>query len=92
MRIKCGDHWHQASPTALAIIIEAFQDGDLTFTKSSMPRCVRFAFTAERLTRFKRLYKGNDIIFDWKDLRGRPRGSTIRSVPDREPPTLPARA
>lgn len=73
MRIKCGDHWHQVSPTGMAIIIRAYQDGDLTSTRTHSTRCVRFAFTTERVAEFMRLYKGNNILFDWKVLHGSPR-------------------
>ena len=67
MRIRCDDHWHDISPTGLAVIIRAFQEGDLTIVNGDhtmQPHCVRFAFTPDRVRDFKQRYKGNAIIFD----------------------------
>lgn len=70
MRIRCGDHWHHLSPTAMAIVIEGFQEGDLISTRTHAPRCLRYAFTEERVKQFQRTYKGNNISFDWETLNG----------------------
>lgn len=66
MKMKCGEHWHDASPTALLLFVEAMMEGDtvkingggITF------QCVLTAITEERITSLKRRYKGNRIIVD----------------------------
>jgi hypothetical protein len=71
MRISCvHGHWHDVSPTGLAIIIRGFQDGDLIRTRAFKENgydftfCVLEAFTPERISDFKRRYKGNAIVVD----------------------------
>jgi hypothetical protein len=29
MKLECGPHWHEVSPTALLLVVQAFQQGDL---------------------------------------------------------------
>lgn len=29
MKLECGKHWHEVSPTGLLLIVQAFQQGDL---------------------------------------------------------------
>jgi len=29
MKLECGNHWHEVSPTGLLLVIQAFQQGDL---------------------------------------------------------------
>lgn len=56
----------------MAIIIRAFQDGDLTRVngdKQHNPLCIRVAFTPERITEFMQHYKGNRITFDFKPMK-----------------------
>lgn len=86
MKIRCVDHWHQASATAMAIVIDAYQEGDLTSTRTHTVRCMRYAFTTERVRKFMRLYKGNDIIFDWRNYGSqRARQKDGEPTPDPEP-------
>lgn len=52
----------------MALVIDAFQEGDLISTKTRAVRCLRHAFTPERIAKFRRLYKGNNITFEWETL------------------------
>lgn len=70
MKIYCAhsNNWHDVTPTAMAIIIEAFQDGDL---QRAVPQlggwasienlCILDAITDERLEKFRTRYPGNTI-------------------------------
>lgn len=66
MKVRCAfdDQWHNLSPTALAIVVEAFQEGELQrihkpFTISTV--CILEALTEERLEAFGRRYPGHTI-------------------------------
>ena len=64
MRIKCPcGKWHNASTTALAVIIDAFQQGDLTRTGGEV-LCFKEAFDPDRVMEFHRRYRNNIISFD----------------------------
>ena len=74
MRIQCKGcgRWHDISPTGLAVIIDGFQQGDLTHVQHALaetvevvPVCVLGAFDdPARLKEFRRRYKGNVISVD----------------------------
>lgn len=72
MRIRCEDHWHHLSPTAMAIVIEALQEGELIGSKSGKVQCISYAFTPDRVRKFYRLYKGNIITFEGEPLNEEP--------------------
>lgn len=73
MIIKCVcGKWHDLSPTAMAIVIAAFQEGDLHTVKRHdgveiQTRCITEAFTDARIREFKERYKGNRI--SWTSLQ-----------------------
>lgn len=62
----CPKNWHEVSPTGLAIIVRAFQDGDLFHVEHGglTAMCIAQAFTPERVHEFVRKYKGNIISID----------------------------
>lgn len=64
MKVKCicGD-WHEASPTALALIVSAYQDGDMqTIGKGGIRSlCIAEAFQDWRIRIFETRYQGNKI-------------------------------
>lgn len=67
----CGD-WHEASPTALALIVQAYQDGDMQRVKGKegvYSRCMEEAFTEARVAVISRRYPGNTIML--RDYRER---------------------
>ncbi len=74
MRIRClgCGEWHDISQTGMAIVIAAFQDGDLTkVTKTETSgfalsaQCMLVAFDDnERIHQFRQRYKGNQIKAD----------------------------
>lgn len=72
MKIECTcGKWHEISATGLAIIIAAFQSGELTRVHGSQalvslePVCITTAFTdTERIASFHQRYKGNIISVD----------------------------
>jgi hypothetical protein len=73
----CGK-WHDVSPTALAVIVSAFMDGDMhTITSNGLaPICLSEAFNNdERVNRFLRRYPKHVIVFDgvkiekWRKLK-----------------------
>lgn len=64
IQCKCGQ-WHDISPTGLAIVVAAFQDGDLTHVHPGTEvatDCILRAFDdSARLAKFHKAYKGNII-------------------------------
>lgn len=67
MKMRCGDHWHDASPTALLLFCEAMMEGDtvrVTGGTGVTFMCVTTAITAERVASLKKRYKGNIISVD----------------------------
>lgn len=72
MKVKCVcGNWHDISPTGLAIVIAAFQDGDLIHvnTTSTHTECLVNAFRdTTRVREFKRRYKGNVVSIDSERL------------------------
>jgi hypothetical protein len=70
VKILCAadDQWHELTPTAMAIIIEAFQDGDLQHIYrptggglSVENLCILEGLTDERLEKFRTRYPGNTV-------------------------------
>lgn len=75
VKIYCANsnEWHDLSPTAMAIIIEAFQEGDLQrvntipgvtgrmATITVTPSCLLEALSDERLEKFRTRYPGNIV-------------------------------
>lgn len=64
MKVRClaGPHWHEVTPTGMAAIIDAFQQGDLSRVSKGgaiEPLCIMEAFTVERIDRFERMYRSN---------------------------------
>lgn len=80
MKVKCSGcgSWHTVSPTAMAIIIEAFQLGDLqTVGKQGVESlCLGDALTPDTLDRWRnRLESKSVVVFDrthWTDGRRKP--------------------
>jgi len=72
VKIECKDHWHDVSPTGLALIVQAFQQGDLQWvmrTNSGVTiewMCITVAFTNERVKDFQSRYHGHTISVDGK--------------------------
>jgi len=72
VKIECLNHWHDVSPTGLAVIVQAFQDGDLHRTVHTThgmmvePICVLEAFGKERVEDFLIRYHGHTISVDSK--------------------------
>lgn len=69
MRVRCGGcgGWHALSPTAMAVVIRAFQDGDLQeVTKDGVvPLCLHDAFTEDTMTEWsKRLDRKTVVTID----------------------------
>lgn len=66
MLVKCDgcEHFHTISPTAMAVIIRAFQDGDLqTVTKSGIePKCLRDSFSEDRLSAIRKARGPKSVI------------------------------
>ena len=59
MKVRCACHrWHDVTPTGLALVIDAFVDGDLFTTKLEV-LCYLKAFTRERVARFESMYPGS---------------------------------
>ena len=64
MKIACiNGHWHDVSPTGLALVIKAFQEGDLQTvgTDGVNNECLLKAFTEDRVKDFNRRYRGHVI-------------------------------
>ena len=65
MMVQCpkGGEWHDCSPTALAVIVGAFTDGDMQVVtpKGVRFRCLLEALTDERIERYRQKYPGNTI-------------------------------
>lgn len=69
VRCVCGD-WHEVSPTGLALIVGAYQDGDMQrIGKEGVTSlCIAEAFTDWRREEFNRRYNGNVItITSYRD-------------------------
>ena len=70
MKIECKNHWHDVSPTGVALIVQAFQDGDLqqvTHTNHGLTIewiCLVEAFRSERVNDFLSRYHGHTISVD----------------------------
>lgn len=67
MKIACIEgHWHEVTPTALAIILAAYLDGDLqTVSKDGVTSlCFATAFDRERVAAFQQKWPGHVISFD----------------------------
>lgn len=67
MKIACvNGHWHEITPTGLAVIVQAFIDGDLQRIGPTgvFALCLREAFTDKRVRDFEQRYAGNNISFD----------------------------
>jgi hypothetical protein len=67
MQITCVEgHWHEVSPTGLAVIVQAFMDGDMQQVgrKGIFPLCLKKAFTDSRVRDFMQRYAGNAITID----------------------------
>jgi len=67
MKIACVcGRWHDVSPTALAVVVHAFIDGDLQTVRPGeiTPSCISAAFTPERVTTIRERYGPNVIKFD----------------------------
>ena len=64
VRCTCGD-FHDVSITALALIVDAFQQGDMQIIGKGgiTPVCLEGAFTNERIARFVNRYPGNVVKF-----------------------------
>jgi len=73
MKLLCVcKKWHDVSPTAMAVVIEAFIDGDLQTV--DMPKeggikaiCMLNAFTEERMVEFRRRYQKNAMKVNGAD-------------------------
>lgn len=65
----CGE-WHDVSPTALLVVVQAFVDGDMqrVTKKGVLPACMAEAFTDDRVKAFTAKYRQNKIEFV-KDLK-----------------------
>ena len=73
MRIRCTcGNWHDLSITALALVVAAFQDGDVQTIghEGIQPKCLEAAFANDRVARFTTLYPGNAIKFSKMGPRG----------------------
>lgn len=69
MEIPCSSgHWHDLTPTAMAVVIQAFQDGDMqTIGKGGnlTPLCLLDAFSdKERVKNAMRQHKNSTIVVD----------------------------
>lgn len=64
VRCVCGD-FHEVSPTGLALVIAAFQSGDMQTIghEGVQSVCLQTAFTNERIMQFTRMYPGKMIQF-----------------------------
>lgn len=72
MKISCiNGHWHEITPTGLAVIVSAFMEGDLQRVVGTgvYPVCLKEAFTDARVRDFEQRYAGNNISFDQKKER-----------------------
>src|SRR5262249_48851074 len=67
MRIECVfGQWHNLSQTAMAMVIDAYQSGEMRTLFSGHQPCLLKAFdNHERLVKFHKRYKGNRIVVDW---------------------------
>lgn len=69
MKVRCvaDGQWHDLSPTALAAVVEGFQEGDLQSVKVTgglltvTSRCILEALTEERLEKFRTRYPGHKV-------------------------------
>lgn len=66
MKVKCDacGRFHEVSPTGMAVIISAFQDGDLQRVtgKGVEPTCLGDVFTPETLRRWRRKMDTKTVI------------------------------
>lgn len=64
VRCVCGD-WHDLSTTALALVISAYQSGDMQrINKNGVESvCLSTAFTNARIAQFSARYPGNAIKY-----------------------------
>ena len=64
MKVECAcGKWHELSPTALALVVRAFIEGDLQTVSPGLidPLCLLDAFTPERVAEIRSKYKGNAL-------------------------------
>jgi hypothetical protein len=71
MKIECTcGQWHDLSQTAIVVVVDAYQAGDLTRIAHPWPLevtsdCMLKAFDdAERINKIKQRYRGNQILID----------------------------
>lgn len=68
MLVQCRgcDKYHKLSPIALAIVVEAYQEGDLQRMtgRGVEPDCLAGSFTDERVATFRKKNPRNDISID----------------------------
>lgn len=73
MKVACiENHWHEVTPTALAIILSAYFEGDLQTVgrEGVVSLCMVAAFTRERVIAFQQKWPGHVISFDRRNPLG----------------------
>lgn len=61
----CGN-WHALTPTALAVVIKAYQEGDMqtVATDGVQSVCMENAFSNDRIAETQKRYPGRAITFE----------------------------
>lgn len=64
----CDQEWHEMTPTMLAMVVDAFQQGELQIVGYGIsPLCLKKAFTEERTEEFVRKYPGRTVTPDYEE-------------------------
>lgn len=68
MKVECGcNEYHDLTPTAMIVVITAFQEGELQVVKGKsgiVSSCLFAAFTPERIRRVEACYPGRKLSIE----------------------------
>src|SRR5262245_558406 len=69
LECSCGD-WHELTPTAMAVVILAFQNGDIQEVRKNgvQPICMAGAFSPENVNLIQTRYQGRTITFNRQEV------------------------
>jgi hypothetical protein len=68
VKVECGcGAWHDLTPTAMIVVINAFQEGELQVVKGKdgiVSSCLFAAFTPDRIQRIEACYPGRKLSIE----------------------------